>query len=106
MIFKTFVTKMAQGSISLEIQGYLAHKTPHPPPKDHHRALGMSLRSGPREALCFCEQADPVGRVSKTSEHCGQDCTSPVQTGRGCKTQKFKQRAGPALSGTYGRPSS
>jgi len=34
--------------LSREIQGYLAHKKTPPPPKDHHRALGIGLLSGPR----------------------------------------------------------
>ena len=35
----------------LSLQGYLASKTPPPPPWNHHRALGTGLLQGPRRRL-------------------------------------------------------
>ena len=42
------------------LQGYLAHKTQHPP-WDHHRALGIVLLKGPRERLFLVSEVPLSG---------------------------------------------
>ena len=37
-----------QGYEDSNVQGYLAHKIPPPPPTDRHKSLGMVLLEGPR----------------------------------------------------------